>query len=224
MPSPFNRLPPVVVALAAAVLAEEAVFQLGARGMIGGPEAVGWRMAVITELGFSDPLFEYMRTIGAPSLGGGRRFVSYVGVHVNAMHAIFGAVLLLALGKAVVERFSTVAMLAVMLAGTVGGALAYGLLQDSRVLLIGVYPAVYGLIGAFTWSLFMDGAGPARITAFRLIGILVALQLGFRILFGGGNEWVADLGGFASGFALSYLVAPGGMARLRKWRNRARQR
>jgi len=41
------------------------------------------------------------------------------------------------------------------------------------------------------------------------------VQLLFGVLFGGGTEWVADLAGFAVGFALSFLVAPGGIDRLR---------
>lgn len=222
--SPFNRLPPIVVGLAAAILGIEAVFQLGARGIVGGPAAVGWRIEAMTRLGFSEPLFDHMRTTGSVGLREAARFVSYIGVHAGAMHAVLGAVLLLALGKAVAERFSSGAMLAVMVAGALGGALAYGLFQHSAALLIGVYPVVYGLIGAFTWSLFVEGAGPARLAAFRLVGVLLGLQLLFRLLFGGGTEWVADLGGFAAGFGLSYLVAPGGMARLRRWRDRARQR
>ena len=39
--SPFNALPPVVVALVIVILGIEIVFSLGARGFIGGPEAVG---------------------------------------------------------------------------------------------------------------------------------------------------------------------------------------
>lgn len=221
-PSPVNRLPPVVVALVAAILAVEALLQLGARGMVGGPEAVGWRMRAITAVGFSDPLFEHMRTTGTLRPDGLWRMLSYGAVHLGPMHALLGAVLLLALGKAVSERFSTPAMLAVLAAGSVGGALAYGFGQSSPAPLVGAYPAVYGLIGAYTWSLHAAGAGRQRLMAFRLVGLLIGLQLLFRVLFGGGNEWVADLGGFVAGFALSWLVAPGGRARLRRLRERAR--
>ena len=38
-----NPLPPVVVALFIAVVVPEALFSLGAAGVIGGPGAVGWR-------------------------------------------------------------------------------------------------------------------------------------------------------------------------------------
>jgi membrane associated rhomboid family serine protease len=36
----------------------------------------------------------------------------------------------------------------------------------------------------------------------------------FGVLFGGSWDWVADVAGFAAGFLLSFLVSPGGFARL----------
>jgi membrane associated rhomboid family serine protease len=93
-------------------------------------------------------------------------------------------------------------------------------------MLIGIYPAVWGLLGAYTWGLWRkaDATGRARLMAFRLVALLLFLQLFFRLTFGGGNEWIADLGGFLAGFALSFLVAPDAPDRLRSWRDRARDR
>ncbi len=223
---PFQRLPPLVVGLALGIVAVEVVLQLGTRGLIGGPEAAGWRLDAMAWLGFSQPLFDRMLETRTVTADEAMRFVTYAVVHSGAMHAIFGAVLLLALGKAVSERFSQAAMAAILLAGAVMGALAYGILVDSRVLLVGVYPAVYSLIGAFTWSLFTspDSAARGRIAAFRLIGVLIGLQMLFLLLIGGGAEWVAHLAGFSTGFLLSYVLGPNGGARLRRWRNRARAR
>ena len=84
--------------------------------------------------------------------------------------------------------------------------------------LIGGFPAVYGLIGAFTYilwrSMSLVGANQAR--AFSLIGVLMGIQLLFGLLFGLNNDWIADLGGFATGFMLSFVVAPGSLLRLRR--------
>ena len=41
--SPLNPLPPVIIALFVVIVGVEAAFSLGARGLVGGPEAVGWR-------------------------------------------------------------------------------------------------------------------------------------------------------------------------------------
>ena len=42
----------------------------------------------------------------------------------------------------------------------------------------------------------------------------MGIQLVFGLLFGGGQDWVADLAGFVAGFGLSFLVSPGGRARV----------
>ena len=107
-------------------------------------------------------------------------------------------------------------MLLIFVLSGVGGALAYALFLDPSYPLVGGFPPVYGLIGAFTWLLWrklsLVGANQAR--AFQLIAVLMGIQLLFGLIFGGTGDWVADLGGFATGFGLSFFLAPGGWARL----------
>jgi len=222
--SPFQRLPPLAVGLASLILAIEAAFQLGARGLLGGPGAVGWRIEAMTLFGLSSPLLRQAAEIRTLDAGALLRLGTYPFIHLGATHAVFGAVLTLALGKAVSERFSAGAMTGILVAGAFGGALSYVLFFDGRTLLVGIYPAVYGMIGAYTWSLWMEREGRGRIMAFRLIGVLLVLQLIVRLTIGGGPEWIADLGGFAAGFAASFVLAPDGGARLRRLRDRARGR
>lgn len=222
--NPFQSLPPVAVGLAGLVLAIEALFRLGAAGLVGGAAGLGWRMQATVAFGFHDPLFESARAAGRLDADLAMRFVSYGLIHAGTSHALFAAVLVLALGKAVSERFTQGAMAALVLAGLVAGALAYGLFQSSPAPLIGLYPGIYGLIGGFSWALFTEGSGRSRVAAFRLVGILITLQLLVRLLIGGGNEWIADLAGFGAGFGLSWVIGPGGRARIRGWRDRARQR
>jgi hypothetical protein len=83
--------------------------------------------------------------------------------------------------------------------------------------LFGAYPGDYGLIGAFTYLLWVKlaGTGLNQMRAFSMIGFLLAVQLIFGLLFGGGPEWIADLAAFSTGFLLSFALAPGGMAKLR---------
>lgn len=221
--SPFNAIPPVIVTLVALIALIEIAFQLGATGLIGGPGAVGWRIQAVEAFGFFDLVFEWMRQNGSYPPEMLWRFVTYPFIHHEAVHAVFASVLLLAIGKFVAERFSTGAVLAIFFAGAIFGALAYGLILDDRAQLIGAYPGVYGLMGAFTWSLFVtyEQAGENRLKAFQLIGFLIALQLLFKLIGGGGNDWVADLSGFVAGFMLSIALAPGGIARiLARLRNR----
>ena len=224
--SPFNDIPPVIVALVALIGGIEIVFQAGAAGFAGGGAGVGWRITAIERFGFFDTVFEWMRQTGNWPVEGLWRFVTYPFVHQNIMHALLAAVLLLAMGKFVAERFALRAVLMIMLLSSMAGALAYGMLVDERMPLLGMYPAIYGLIGAFTFVmlLFYESTGQNRAQAFQMIGILVGLQLVFSIMGGGAKDWIADIAGFVAGFGLSFILAPDGAARLRRWRDRSRRR
>ncbi len=215
-PSAVNPLPPVVVALFLVIVGIEAAFWLGAQGVVGGPDALGWRLAAIQKYAFSADIFDWMMSRGQWPSEHMIRFVTYLFVHVNFTHTLFGGVLLLAIGKMVGEVFSGWATLVVFVGSGIVGALGYALILDTSTPLIGSYPGVYGLIGAFTFLMWIRlglvGAPQAR--AFSLIGMLVAIQLGFGLLFGGNPDWVADVIGFATGFALSFLLVPGGWRRI----------
>ncbi len=221
--SPINPLPPIVVALALLILGIELVFQAGARGFAGGQDAVGWRLEAIRTYAFSAPILDWMIETGRWPLEHVIRFVTYPFIHLSFTHALMVIVFLLALGKMVGEVFGTMAVLVVFFLSAVIGALAYGLLVDSPAPLVGGYPAVYGLIGSYTFMLWVALAGTQQnqMRAFTLIGILMGLQLVFGLLFGGGKDWVADLSGFATGFLVSFLLVPGAWGRiLARLRNR----
>ncbi|MFD3190448.1 rhomboid family intramembrane serine protease [Sedimentitalea sp. HM32M-2] len=213
-----NPLPPVVAALFLVILAIEVIFQLGTRGLAGGPAAVGWRLDAMQTYAFSGEIFDWMRENHRWPFEQLFRFVSYPFVHGSFTHALFVGVFLLAMGKMVAEVFGSLAFLLIFVLSGIGGALAYALLLDDPAPLIGGFPPVYGLIGAFTYMLWRSlsrvGANQAR--AFTLISFLMGAQLVFGLLFGVNNDWVADLAGFASGFGLSFFVSPGGWARLRR--------
>jgi len=213
--NPFNALPPVVVVLAGVLVAIELVFQVGARGFAGA-DAIGWRIAAFNDYAFIPDLFERALATGQWRARDLLRLVSYVFVHTGVSHLAFVVVFLLAMGKYVGDLFSAWALLAVFFGSAIVGAVVYGLVLDDRIALIGGFPAVYGLIGAYTFVLW-TGLGamrqnPAR--AFTLIGFLMAFQLLFGLLFGGGNTWVAELAGFCAGFLLSFVVSPGGWRRV----------
>ena len=129
----------------------------------------------------------------------------------------FAVVMVLALGNMVAGVFRWWGVLVVFLGSTVVGGAAYGLLVPGlRTQLIGAYPGIYGLIGAFTFLIWTKLAlvGANRLRAFSLIGVLLAVQLVFGLLFGGGWDWVAEVTGFATGFLLSFVVSPGGFRRV----------
>jgi membrane associated rhomboid family serine protease len=214
--APFNPLPPVVVALALLVVGIEAAFGLGARGLLGGPEAVGWRLESIQRYAFSGEILRWMLDTGRVPPEHLLRFVSYPFVHASFTHALFAAVMLLALGKIVAETIGGAATLAIFVVSGIGGALAYAAVPGADTPLFGAFPPVYGLIGAFTYMLWvrLGQLGAQQVRAFTLIGVLLGIQLLFGLLFGGGSDWVADVAGFVAGFVLSIVLVPGGFARL----------
>lgn len=214
---PLNPLPPVVWVLALPVIAMELVLSLAERGLVGGAQGVGWRLQAVERFGLFPELVKYQWEMGGQPVEELHRVVSYALVHGSFTHAVFAVVMLLALGKWVAEVFRWWAVLVVVLGSAAVGALAYGLLiPDLRSPLIGAYPAVYGLIGAFTFMLFtnLSRVGANKFRAFSLIGALLFFQLVFGVLFGAGWDWVADVAGFAAGFLLSFVVSPGGFRRV----------
>ena len=210
--NPVNPLPPVVVVLALAIFGIEAVLSLAAQGILGGQAGIGWRQQAVTDYGFSPRVWEYVIERGVTDPDLIRRFVTYLFVQISFTHALFAGALTLALGKFVGEAVHWMGLVAIFFGSAIVGAFVYGWVLEGAMPLVGAFPAVYGLIGAFTYILWMQlGAkGENRWMAFRLIGFLLALQLIFGLLFGGSPSWIADLTGFVTGLALCTVIAPGG--------------
>jgi membrane associated rhomboid family serine protease len=177
---------------------------------------VGWRLGTLERFAFSAEIFDWMRESGRWPIEHVMRFVSYPFVHASFTHALFAGVMLLALGKMVGEAMGSFAVLLIFFVSAAGGALVYALTVGGSTPLIGAFPAVYGLIGGFTYLLWLrlGQLGEKQVRAFTLIGFLLAIQLIFGLLFGANAEWVADLAGFAIGFVMSTILVPGGWARL----------
>ena len=220
---PLNPLPPMVWLLALPMIALEILFSLGDAGVVGGPAAIGWRTAAIETYGLWPDYWRQQVGQGAFDAELLLRFVTYPFLHFTLTQAVFAVVIVLALGKFVGEIFRWWALAVVFFGAAVVGGLVYVSIPAIRAPLFGAYPAAYGLIGAFTFLLWvrLAGTGVNQFRAFSMIGFLLIVQLIFGVLFGGGWEWVADLSGFAAGFFLSFIVSPGGFGRVR---DRLRQR
>lgn len=215
--APINPLPWIVWVLALPLIAMEVVLTLAESGMVGGPQGAGWRLLAVERFAAYPTVLHHQWETGGYPLEELHRLVSYTLVHGSFTHALFAVVILLALGKMVGEIFRWWGVLVVFLGAAAVGGAAYGLLVPGlRTQLIGAYPAVYGLIGAFTFLIWTRLAlvGANRLRAFSLIGMLLAVQLVFGLLFGGGWDWVADIAGFTTGFLLSFVVSPGGFSRV----------
>ena len=215
---PINPLPPAVILLFLAIVGVEGAFTLGQRGLIGGPQAVGWRVMAQQDYGFNPRFFDIAFERGIYPTEFWVRFVSYPFVHATFTHAIFAGAMLLALGKMVGDLFGNIATIALFFGSAVGGVVVYALVLDAPYVIVGAFPPVYGFIGAFTYTLWLrlGQLGEAQMRAFTLIGFLMGIQLLFGLLFGGTSDWVADIGAFVVGFSMSIFLIPGGWARIRQ--------
>ena len=222
-PYPVNPIPPVIIGLCAVILVVEVMLSLAGAGLVGGQQGVGWRVSAIQDYGFSPAVWDQMVGRGDYSFDIIKRLFTYAFVHGSFTQALFGMAILLALGKFVGDVFHPLAVLAIFVFSGIVGAAVYGATVSQNVALFGVYPADYGLIGAFTYLqwLRLGQMGENQLRAFQMIAFLMAIQLLFALLFGGSPAWIADVAGFATGLVLSTLVAPGGWsAFMRRMRNR----
>lgn len=216
--SPFNDLPAMVIVLTLLILGIEAVFQMAEHGLIGGPTAIGWRLEAVNEYGFSPNVLDRVLVAGDYSFGMLVRFVTYPFINVDLTQVAFCAALTLALGKFTAEYYGGIKVLLIYLLTSICGAVVYALLVSGNYPLLGGFTPVYGLIGAYTYALWLrlGQAGKNQLLAFRLIGFLLLIQLIFGIMAGVLYEvappptWIAELTGFAAGFAVSLVFAPGG--------------
>lgn len=214
--SPFNALPPVVVALAVVIFGIEVMFQAATAGMLGGQGGIGWRLAAIQDYSVLNAVWDWMISTGQFPTEHLVRFVAYPLIHGSFLHAGMVVVFILALGKMVAEVYSVVAFLAVFWISAIMGALGFVVIMDSEYPLVGGYPGVYGLIGAFTFLMWMraEAQGSGQMRAFGLIAALLGIQLLFGLINGEFGSVVADFSGFTTGLVLSFIVSPGGWGRL----------
>lgn len=213
---PVNKLPVVVVILFVIMAGIELTLTAGESGLVGGPQAIGWRLALVRDWGFSGDLFDAMMAQGYFPPEHLARFITYPFIHLSFTHALIAIVLMLALGKMAAEVMGQLAMLALFLGSGIGGALVYALVLNDPTWLVGAYPPVYGLIGGYSFLMWrrLSATGGRQMEAFTLIGMLMGLQLVWSLFTSVGYGWVAELSGFVCGFALSAICAPGEWARI----------
>ncbi len=231
---PFNPLPGVIILLACLVGGIELVFQLAEAGFIGGPRAIGWRVAAVQQFAFSDQVFDWMRMNGIYTAHNMVRFISYSFIHQSLMHAVFALVFILAIGKFVAEIMHPLAVLFIFLASAAISAFVYSVLLDDHTMLMGAFPAIYGLLGAYTWLQVtkLTSEGENGLRAFSLVFALLAITLVFLLIswllqsarLGGIGIWLTQLIGFVVGFLLSVVLAPDGRHRVQTALRRIRHR
>lgn len=216
---PLNPLPGVVWLLLLTIAGIEALLWAATNGWIGGPQAIGWRLEAIQRFAFSGAIQEWMVDNARAPLRHLVRYVSYPFVQAGPVPAIFVLVMLAGLGKAVGEGLGWARLLVAALVPPVLAAAVFGAVLGGHELawLIGGWPLVFGLVGAYTWMLWdrAAGNGAAQRRAFGLIAVLMIARLGFGLLAETGHGWIADLAAFCAGLTLAAISRPLSWSRFR---------
>ncbi|MEP5732104.1 MAG: rhomboid family intramembrane serine protease [Sulfitobacter sp.] len=215
---PVNPLPPIVVLTFFALAGIEAGLSLGEAGIIGGPGAVGWRLGLIRDYGFSGQIWDWMMANDTWPFWEIARVVTYPFIHLGFTHSLFAMVLLLALGKLVTEVLGPVTFAVIFVVSGAVGAALYGVFLNDPSWLVGAYPNVYGLIGGYSFVMWrkLAGTGAQQYRAFTLIAFLMGIQMVWGVFFEVGLQWIAELIGFLVGFGLCFIFAPGEWVRMRE--------
>ena len=211
-----NPMPKSIFGLFMVIAAVEITFVLAQAQFIGGTTGIGWRSFAVSEYGLTSSLFPWMvenRYFPVEHL---IRFLTYPFVHSGTMATAIACALFLGIGRMVGHVFSWWSVLVIFFGSAIFGGIAYSLFGPEGMWLFGSFPAVYGMIGAYTfmmWVTLRAEDGQSR-QAFYLIAMLMGIQLVFEFLFSGQSEWIADLSGFLFGFFVCFLIAPGGFQRV----------
>ena len=181
----------------------------------------GWAGAwlAVERFGFHDAAFDHMASTGQMRPEWLWQLVTYPFVHYSLTHALFGVVILLALGNYASKLYSPVALLVALFRLRGGGG---GDLWADREHADAADRHVSGSLWADR-ALYLDavggGGGAGAEPLCRLPpdrgagGAAAGLRPDRRVLSRG---WFADIAGFALGFALATPLAPGGLQRLRR--------
>lgn len=218
--SPLNRLPGAVWLLLLAVIGVELALQLGALGVVGGTQAIGWRIEAIQRFGYSSSVQDWMLNNRAFPTMHLVRYATFSFIHGSLMHALFACVLIAALGKSVAEAFGSLRFLVLAVGVPIAASVIFGLIigTDQTGWLIGAMPLAFALVGGFTWLKWHEAAGDTdkQRRAFAMIGLLLVARLGFGLMIEAGPAWIAEVTAFALGFGMSALIlGPGSWRRLR---------
>jgi len=214
---PFGPVPAIIWVLAALIAGGELLIWAGAQGWIGGADAAAWRLQAIQRHGMSRAVVEWMLTNRQFPPDHLQRLFTYPFVQIGPLQAGLVTLALLTLGRVVGDVLRSGRLLVTMAAATLGGALAFGAIPGTVTVLIGGFPVMFGLLGAFAGLLMIGGFALRirRARAFALITLMLGLRLALGLSVEPGVTWVADLTAFAVGAGAAMLARPGGLRALR---------
>ena len=206
----INPLPPVILIITLLLVVVEIIFQIVEAGLLSSFSNEITRNNVIVNYAFFGSLQDWMISNLNFEWSFLFRYLTFPFIHFNFLQTVIAIVMFLALGKMVCEVYNGFLFLILIISSSFCGAFFYGLLLNDQFPLVGAFPAIYGLIGAYTYLLWvsMKFLGAQSANAFILVAVLLGIQIIFKVVFNGSNDWVADLFGFLTGFLFASLIQP----------------
>ena len=192
------------------IVGVEIILQIAESKTFGSNSSATWRNQLLTNIAFHDKVFEHIvqnRTLEPATIW---PFFTYPFLHLNIPHVAIGAAIFIAMGKVISDSFSNLSVFLLFIGCTFSGALVFGIVSNQSFPLVGAYPAIYGFVSAYTWIEYrrLKSKGKSTWPAFRLILALLAIRTIFALIFGLRGSWSAELTGLATGFLLSFILAP----------------
>lgn len=202
---PATGAPAFLWALVAVMAAIELVLSLSETGLFG---AAGWRRFAIAAGAFWQPVLSGDMAPVYPGQGL-LMFITYAFLHGGFVHLALNSVVLLSLGKFCSMRIGAGKTLLVLTLSAVGGALAFGVIGNNAVPMIGASGAVFGLIGlwqSWDYALRRQFGLPLQPVLMAVLG-LIAANVVFFVILNGGLAWEAHLGGWLVGWLSGRILA-----------------
>jgi membrane associated rhomboid family serine protease len=205
----LNPLPWAVWLLTLGVAGVELVLWAGAHGLVNWAGSAGWRAQALVAFGVNAELQGWMWDSGRYPAEGLWRYFAYGFVHLGPMQAALVVVITAALGKACAERLGSLKVLVLLVLAQAAGGVAFGLVADPGAWLIGGYPMIFALAGAYAALM------RARHALFMVAALVVA-RLVLTAMAGGGMDWLADLTALGMGAVLARALDGPILVRLRR--------
>ena len=135
-------------------------------------------------------------------------FLTYGFLHGGAAHLVVNMITLVSLGTAVSERVGEARLAGIYFFSILGGGAGYAALASGLLPMVGASGALFGLAGAVVAWEFRDRwiHGDTLAPVWRMVGILVILNVVLWWAMNGHLAWQTHLGGFLAGAAATLFL------------------
>ena len=220
----FKSVPPIVIALTVIIGAVEIGIYILERPIFQG---VRWlqRSDLYATFGFDPLVFrfkllmatEFQDTMSILS-GTPISLLTYPWLHHSLGSAVFNIMVILCIGSLLAKIAHQWAVVAVFCLSTIIGGLAYSVVPETAIFLIGSTPGALGMLGLFGGLMIIEYGKGNPFASPTLIGLpflITGLEVVIDVLFGPAGYWSASAAGFITGVTLPLLTVRKGFALFR---------